>query len=423
MTNSTPPLKVTLPPLYPKQLEAFYPPNNPSASLICIEGSVKSGKTYGLINWWLCEIGHWGKVGRVFTWAAPVYSQTRIAYRRVKHGLGPAAYLRANDTAQTLTLNNGAILEFRSTEHESTLRGSECWALAVDEASYVKQDAWISLRSTVSHTRTVSDANGRQAGKTVLIGNVHGTRNFFWNLSRQAESGTDPAMSYSKLDAYDAVKGGILTLEELEASKKTMPIEDWEQMYLGRPRGSTGSVFGDSYINAAIEPLSSEPVSAWGLDIARTIDWTVLTGISKTGRVVYWDRWQGVSWEETLRRVLAAVGSTDCPLSVDSTGIGDIFHEQLERSKIGRLVHGYKFTSLSKTDLIQSLIVAIQSESIKFPRGIIEDEMHNFGYSLRRTSTQFEAMTGHDDAVISLALAWHALEKYGRRSDDSWGIW
>ena len=414
-----------MPRLYRKQHEAFYPPDKPEAGLILIEGSVKSGKTFGLIHWWLREVERWQRPGRIFTWAAPVYSQTRIAYRRVKLGLEDTGLLQsANDTAQTLHLkHSGAILEFRSTENESNLRGSECWALAVDEASYVKQDAWISLRSTVSHTRTVKDATGRSAGRIVAIGNVFGSRNWFYQLSRQAESGNEKGMSYSKLTALDAVKGGILSEEELEESKKTMPLEDWEQMYLGIPRGDTGSVFGDSYIANAIEPLSSEPVSAWGLDIARTTDWTVLTGLSKTGRVVYWDRWQRVSWEETQRRVVAAVSAHDAPISVDSTGVGDIFHEQLARSPVGRLVHEYKFTSLSKTDLVQDLIIGVQGGHVKFPPGIIEDEMRNFGYALGRKSIQFEAATGHDDAVISLALAWHCLNRYGKRAEDSWGIW
>ena len=51
--------------------------------------------------------------------------------------------------------------------------------------------------------------------------------------------------------------------------------------------------------------------------------------------------------------------------------------------------------------------MAVQQTQIRFPNGIIEDEMRNFEFEYTRTGVRYTAPQGlHDDAVMSLALAW-----------------
>jgi hypothetical protein len=67
-------------------------------------------------------------------------------------------------------------------------------------------------------------------------------------------------------------------------------------------------------------------------------------------------------------------------------------------------VQGFKFTSQSKQQLIEGLVVAVQQQQIKFPSGIIADEMRNFEFEYTRTGVRYTAPTGlHDDAVCGLA--------------------
>ena len=66
------------------------------------------------------------------------------------------------------------------------------------------------------------------------------------------------------------------------------------------------------------------------------------------------------------------------------------------------------------------LMVAIQKGEIGFPDNELTFELRNFGYEITRTGTRYEAMTGHDDAVMALALAVKCFDEYGRVG---WGIW
>jgi hypothetical protein len=70
-------------------------------------------------------------------------------------------------------------------------------------------------------------------------------------------------------------------------------------------------------------------------------------------------------------------------------------------------VKGFKFTSQSKQQLIEGLVMAVQGGNIGFPDGHIADEMRNFEFEYSRTGVRYTAPQGlHDDCVCSLALAW-----------------
>ena len=50
--------------------------------------------------------------------------------------------------------------------------------------------------------------------------------------------------------------------------------------------------------------------------------------------------------------------------------------------------------------------MAVQAQTVRFPEGVIADEMRNFEFTYTRTGVKYEASSGlHDDCVMSLALA------------------
>ena len=72
------------PPLYPKQEAAIFHP----ARYAVVEASTKAGKTFGCLVW-LFERALSGGPGTHYWWLAPVQSQARIAYMRLKGGMPP----------------------------------------------------------------------------------------------------------------------------------------------------------------------------------------------------------------------------------------------------------------------------------------------------------------------------------------------
>lgn len=336
-----------------------------------------------------------GAPGKHFWWVAPIYKQTEIAFSRVLRALPRWTY-RANKGNLTVVLVNGAVLQFRSGEKPDNLFGEDVYAVVIDEASRLREESWHAVRSTITATR----------GMARMIGNVKGRKNWFYGLARRAEKG-ERGLHYSKLTAYDAVKGGVLDIEEIEAAQRDLPENVFRELYLAEPSDDGGNPFGIKHIAACIAPFSEKRAEAMGLDLARTHDWCVLIGLDREGVTCGFERWQS-SWEETDKRVRKFTQGT--PLLVDATGVGDPVYERIA------LWHAdaepYVFSAKSKQLLMEGLAWAIQNQIVRFPDGAIRAELETFEYVYTRTGTRYSAPEGyHDDCVVALALA---VEKYRR---------
>jgi phage FluMu gp28-like protein len=381
--------------VYEKQRLAIFAPtdlNGDPARYSTIEASTKTGKTAGCVVW-LAEQAMLGKAGQNYWWIAPTFAVAKIAYRRLKRGL-PREVYTANDSDLFVTLANGAMIWFKGADKPDSLYGEDVHAAVIDEASRVKEDAWYAVRSTLTATR----------GPIRLIGNVKGRNNWFYQLARRAESG-EAGMSYHKLLAYDAVQAGILSAEEVEDAKRTLPDQVFRELYLAEPSDDGGNPFGLKAIRTCIAPLSTQPPAAWGWDLAKSHDWTVGIALDQYGQTCRFERFQ-MPWQDTIRRIRDVTGTV--PATVDSTGVGDPVLEALQQGRNN--FEGFKFSQASKQQLMEGLAVAIQQHEIGYPEGIIVMELEQFEFEYTRTGVRYTAPDGlHDDCVCSLALAKHQL--------------
>lgn len=341
-----------------------------------------------------------GRPGQAFWWVAPVYPQAKIAFRRLKERFDESLF-KANESELTITLANGATIYFKSGEKADNLYGDDVYAAVLDEASRMREESWFAVRSTVTKTR----------GPIRIIGNVAGRRNWAYQLARKAEAGI-PDWHYAKIVAWDAVEAGVLAKDEVEQARAQLPDNVFRELYLAEPSLDGSNPFGQQAIESCISSLSdSEPV-VFGVDLAKSVDWTVSIGLDEYGNVCRFDRFQR-PWEETVAHLSQII--RDVPSIIDSTGVGDPVVETLQR-RLGN-VQGFKFTSTSKQMLMEGLAVAIQSGDIAFPRGAITAELDAFGYEHTRTGVKYTSSI-HDDTVCALALAVH-----GQRAAPGLGVW
>lgn len=385
--------------MYPKQLKAVFDKSRYSI----IEASTKSGKTVGCLIW-LTEEAMKGREGYNYWWVAPVYAQTKIAYRRLKRMLPDWTY-KYNDSELTITLGNGAVIFFKGAEKPDHLYGEDVYAAVIDEATRVKEESWHAVRSTLTATR----------GPIRIIGNVKGRKNWVYKLARKAESG-EPGMAYHKITAIDAVKAGIIDKEEVLDAKRKLPRNVFNELYLAKPSDDGGNPFGIKNIRACIGQLSTKEPRVWGWDLAKSVDWTVGIALDEDNRVCQVERFQR-SWNDTIRYIVQVTNGK--PAIVDSTGVGDPVLEQLQSKSneeadmlYGDNFEGFKFTSQSKQQLMEGLAVAIQQKELTYPDGVIVSELESFEYVYTRTGVKYSAPEGmHDDAVCALALANLASKK------------
>lgn len=355
------------------------------------EASTKTGKTASHVIW-LLEQALKIKNGQNVWWVAPVYSQAEIAFNRMRNQINDKSFFKANLTKLTLTLPTGAVIAFKSAQDPDNLFGEDVYAAVFDEASRAKESAWFALRSTLTATNA----------KCKLIGNAKGKKNWMYRLGQKARAG-EPDYKYFKITAYDAVDAGILKIEEVEQAKRDLPEYVFKELYLAEPNEDGANPFGLTFIaNALQNGLSQLPVEFFGIDIAKSYDWTVITGLDKNGQVAYFDRFQK-DWAQTKETILRLPKK---PTLIDSTGVGDSFVEDLHSLRYE--INGFKYTQDSKQKLISGLAQAIQKKEIGIIAGVMQDELESFEfiYNPHTGSVKYSAPSGHhDDAANSLALA------------------
>jgi phage FluMu gp28-like protein len=401
VTTATGAISYNRPKLYPKQLAAMFNPldiDNQPARYSMIEATTKAGKTVSGMAWLFEQAFILGKPGRNYWWVAPVYAQTKIAFRRMKRAF-PQALFHADNQELTITLyHNGATIWFKSGEKPDNLYGEDVYAAVIDEASRVRAEAWHAVRSTLTATR----------GPVRCIGNVKGKKNWFYTMSRQAESGA-PNLSFHKLTAFDAANAGVLAWEEIEDAKGILPEAVFNELYLAIPNDDESNPFGIDHIRACItlKTFSEEHTFAAGVDLARKRNWSVILGLDRYGRMTGIER-NRLSWVQQEELVLAT--TKRCGTLIDATGVGDVFYDRIKEKHPN--LEPYIFTNSSKQILMETLAVAIQNREVHLcqhtPAGkALINELENFTYvHTGRGNIVYTAPEGmDDDCVVALALA------------------
>jgi len=384
--------------LYPKQQDAIF--NESRYSII--EASTKSGKTAGCMIWLVEQamLGENGKGddqdGKNYWWIAPVYSQAKMVHRRIVRsldmydGMNTKHLVTVNNSELTVTFRNGAKIVCKSADNPDSLYGEDVYSAVIDEATRCKEESWFAVRSTLTHTQ----------GKLRIIGNVKGRRNWAYQLARRAELG-EPNWHYARITAYDAVKVGVISKEEVEDAKKILPDNIFQELYEAIPSEDGGNPFGIDAIRKCIAPLSDGEPVFWGWDLARSEDYSWGIALDEQMKVCRNIRFQK-PWNQTITAIVDHVGDAQC--LVDATGVGDAVVEELQ----GRLprVEGFKFSAPSKQQLMERLAIAITSQEITIPDGMLVAELESFEYEYTRTGVRYSAPDGlHDDGVCALALA------------------
>lgn len=294
---------------------------------------------------------------------------------------------RKNDN-QFIELITGGKIEFWSLENELAGRSRKYKLLIVDEASFTK-NLW--QRWTESLRATLSDLRGDAWFFSTPKG-----KNDFYKLYVRGLNKENGWMAWKMPTSTNP----FIHPDEIEDAKRDMPADAFAQEYMAEFNENASNPFGRENIEKCIRPLSNNAPVCFGIDLAKSSDWSVIIGLDAHRNVCYFDRFQN-DWGTTMMKIKAL---PKIPMLVDSTGVGDPIVEQLQSS--GMDIEGFKFTSTSKQELMKGLQVAIHEGAIGFPDGIIANELDIFEFQYSVNGVKYSAPSGfHDDAVMALALA------------------
>lgn len=340
--------------------------------------------TYGKVKAQRAAI-HRGKVG----WFAPTYKYLADPMRDIERALAPVT-ARMDRVEKRLELVTRGVIDFWSLEDVDAGRGRDYDLIVVDEAGFVPHliEWWRNAARP-----TLAD----RKGKALFLGTPKGTGDFH-RLYTEAESDTTGTMRAFRIGTR---QNPHIDPDEVEAARRTLPPEVFAQEYEGVPAEDGGNPFGlDAIRDCTVSALSTAAPAHWGVDLAKSQDWTVACAVDADGAVCRLERWQG-PWSVTRARLIEMIGST--PALIDSTGVGDPIVEDIARAC--RCAEGFKFTAPSKQQLMEGLQLAMQMREIRFPDGWLRAELEGFGYRYSGRSVGYEATAGHDDGVCALALA------------------
>lgn len=355
---------------------------------------VMCGRRFGKTTFgqWLAvdEVLRGGRVG----WFSPAYKYSAEVWRDVSVLLKPIMSTANRIDGRIETVTNG-FLEVWSLDNKDAGRGRKYSLIIIDEAGVVKDlDAiWQqALRPTLSDLR----------GSAWFLGTPKG-RGFFQRIFAKGQD--EEKAPHWRSWRLPTLANPYIPADEIETARQELPKEIFEQEYEGVPADDGGCPFNLRAIADCTANLSDAEPVVWGIDLAKSQDFTVACALDEEGRVCRLERWQG-DWARTSIRLADMVGET--PALVDSTGVGDPITEALQLRC--PLVEGFKFTSQSKQQLMEGLAAAIQTTKIRFPDGWLRRELELFEYEYRQYGVRYEAPQGeHDDGVCALALAWRGF--------------
>jgi hypothetical protein len=143
-------------------------------------------------------------------------------------------------------------------------------------------------------------------------------------------------------------------------------------------------------------------------------------------RVVEHYCWTGIKHARLYRALINITGEIwKCrKIVVDATGVGEPVASLMRRS-IGSRVVPFKFTQQSKSELGFNLLAAVNGSRLRMYRQDGSEEYGEFMREIEQAKSQYRANRtmnfyvepgqGHDDFLMSLALAVEAGRLYRRR--------
>jgi hypothetical protein len=330
--------------------------------------------------------------GKNIAYVTPTYLLAGVFFNEIIKMLPKGLYKENRGNLSIDFITGGKIRFFTGTRLDA-FRGLKFHTIIIDEASYIPdlENGWLnSLRPTLTDYK----------GSAIFLSTPRGT-NFFYSLYLKGK--TDPEWDSFKFSTYDNPN---IDPSEVDAAKVSLPNSVFEQEYMANPAENAANPFGSAFIKQCIFPMSAGPVACYGIDLAKSVDWTVIIGLDKNGSVCYYDRFQK-DWRQTKQ---AIIDLPRAPILMDSTGVGDPIFEDMQRE--GLDIQGYKFSSSTKQQLMEGLASAIHQRKITYPEGTIVDELEVFEYQYTSFGVKYSAPQGfHDDCVVSLSLAWNHLQK------------
>lgn len=339
-------------------------------------------------------------------WFAPSYKLLDEAWRAAKNAMR-GAITRVDLQQRRLEFQFGSALDFWTLEKPDGGRGRRYGLAIVDEAAMARnlEEAWNgAIRPTLTDYK----------GGAWFFSTPKG-RNYFWQLHQRG----DNSERWPGWVSHHAPTSAnpVIDVAEIKAAESSLPERIFNQEYLAQFLDDSGGVFRgvmDAVCRDA--PIIPDSGIVIGVDWGRHNDFTVFVAMdSFTKTVIGLDRFTGIDYAIQLARLRAFHSRyQNSGIVAETNSMGEPLVEALQRE--GLPIRGFQTTAPSKRAIIESLSVAFEKREIRIPdEPWLLDEL--LAYDQERLPggmLRYGAPPGgHDDGVMALAFAWHAVGNAG----------
>ena len=405
------------------QMELLRAYQEPSNRFICACIGRQAGKSTMLAR--IADIQARKYPGNRIGWLAPSYAQSEIGFRKVQEITSPynkyILHSVKKSPPKSIEYKNGSVISFRSVDSPDSIRGETYDFLIVDEARDVTEYGWSDCALPTLAT----------TGGKAICATTPGRKNWYYDLWMAAKEGKSGHVAIHGTTLDNTNCPGIEDF--VDSARKLMSQSSFRREILAEFLEEDAEVFrdvksclietpfitnrDDLVITKAYEPGARYHI---GIDVARLRDWSVVSILKLTENqdrqihkeLVYWNRFHAETFTVQKSRVHAAWEQYGKPrITVDATGIGDSFVEELRRGPDDipdSYIDAVKFNNRNKSDMVENLQSDIDHKRLKLPNIIIlMNEMLSYQSRVSPSgNVQYDAPSGlHDDCVISLALA------------------
>lgn len=313
-----------------------------------------------------------------------------------------------NKTRHEIKIVTDGYLICWSLKNPDNMRGNAYDVVVVDEASFTPNlyDKWEgAIRPTLMD----------YMGKALIMSTPRGMNDFYKFFLMGKDSNVPSWESWQ----FPTLTNPHIHPNEIEEARLTTSKTYFAQEYLAQFTSIEGTTFRNisevSILEGNQEPVEGDIYVA-GIDWGQANDYTVISIISCSERKqVYLDRFNGVSWAIQRARIKNAVEKYKPQIVLaEQNSIGSVLLENLREEGVD--ITGFITSNSSKNRIIQQLALAMEKKELELINDyqqIGELEMFET-YQNKTGMTTYGAPSGHhDDTVMALAIAYHAMISSG----------
>ena len=346
---------------------------------------------------------------------SPTFQLGRKVYKEVSQLLENSGVIKkANSTTLTIETIYGSTLQFFSAEAYTAIRGTTVsGVLIIDEAAYIQdvlpngENFWGNVVMPLTKARKPL---------TVMISTPCGKTGFFYDFYLRAlnkEEGT----AFLVRTIYD---DGLVTKEEIEEIKKSIPAKAFEQEFECKFLDSSLTFF-EGFENCFGKYPYHHGKEWIGVDFAGSgEDETILTKINDANEVF---QYKITGTLDMKYRKIADIINDSNPVAayLENNGLGaPMINEIKKLVRHKSKLYEWSTTNSSKEEIISNLAVKIANKEIYFNEEDTE-LFSQFGTFISKISKSkkltFGAQEGkHDDRIMSLAIAMQCQQDFKHNS-------